>query len=94
MIPRGEVVDCRSHGLSPLVVGVAMIPRSNNYFDYAHTRRPISQLRLNQQLVGLRNSIRRCMGVSHRLVAERNNSAIFHARAVRHACGLVLIVAL
>jgi hypothetical protein len=70
MTPRREVINFRSHELSPHVVDVAIILRWKNYFQYAHKPRPISQLRLKQQLVGLRNSIRHCMGVSRRLVVR------------------------
>src|SRR5262249_8293528 len=77
MTLRSEVVDCRSHRLTPHVAGVAMILRPSKYLDYEHAPRPISRRRLNQQLVGRRNSIRHCTKVLHRLVAERNNVAIF-----------------
>ena len=86
MIPRREVVDWRSHGLSPFVVGVAMILRPSNYLDYAHAPRRISRRRLKQQLVVRRNSFRHCKKVLHRLVAERNNSAIFQTREACATC--------
>jgi len=85
MTPRREVVDS-THELLPHAVGVATILRLNSFFQHAHTPRPISQLRLNQQLVGRRNSIRHCMKVLHRLVAERNNVAIFQTREACATC--------
>ena len=86
MTLRSEVVDCRSHRLAPLVVGVAMILRPSNYLDYEHAPRPISRRRLKQQLVVRRNSIRHCTKVLRRLVAERNNLAIFPARGACATC--------
>src|SRR5262245_55663386 len=86
MTPRGEVTDFSSHGLSPLVVGMAMILRPSNYSDYGHTLAPISKWRLNTQSVGRRNSIRHCIKVLHRLVAERNKSAIFQTREACATC--------
>src|SRR5215471_18015693 len=88
MTLRSEVVDFRRHESSPLVVvaGVAMILRPSNYLDYEHAPRPISRRRLNTQLVVRRNSIRHCTKVLHRLVAERNNVAIFQTRGACATC--------
>ena len=86
MTLRSEVVDCRSHRLTPHVAGVAMILRPSNYLDYEHAPRPISRRRLKQQLVVRRNSFRHCKKVLHRLVAERNNSAIFQTREACATC--------
>src|SRR5215472_18874117 len=86
MTPCGEVTDFSSHGLSPHVAGVAMILRPSNYLDYEHAPRPISRRRLNQQLVVRRNSIRHCTKILHRLVAERNDLAIFQTRGACATC--------
>src|SRR5215475_6382854 len=87
MIPSREVAYCRrSHGLSPLVVGEAMILRPSNYLDYVHAPRRISRRRLKQQLVVRRSSFRRCIKVLHRLVAERNDLAIFQTREACATC--------
>src|SRR5215472_5161331 len=88
MTLRSEVVDFRRHESSPRVVvaGVAMILRPSNYLDYEHAPRPISRRRLNQQLVVRRNSIRHCTKILHRLVAERNDLAIFQTRGACATC--------
>src|SRR5215470_13433015 len=86
MTLRSEIVDFGSHRLAPPVVGVAMILRASNYLDYAHTPGQISRRRLKQQLVVRRNSIRHCTKVLHRLVAERNDLAIFQTREACATC--------